>query len=82
MSLFDQLAGATGPETPTCSRKACGLPATRQLLWNNPRIHTPERRKIWLACDGHAEWLRSYLSERGLYRESLPLDPPAPAQES
>jgi hypothetical protein len=82
MSLFDQLAGASGPKTPTCSRKACGAEATWQLLWNNPRIHTPERRKVWLACDEHADWLHNYLSERGLFRESLPLAPSAPPQES
>lgn len=82
MSIFDQLPGATRsvsasfPETvaPTCSRKACGNGADWQLLWNNPRIHTPERRKVWLACGDHREWLEEYLSTRGLWKETLPLE--------
>ncbi|WP_323961833.1 hypothetical protein GC088_07455 [Arthrobacter sp. JZ12] len=83
MSIFDQLPGATAPaalSVPTCSRKACRQPATWQLLWNNPRIHTPERRKVWLACDAHREWLQDYLTTRGLWKETLPLEdaPAAP----
>ncbi|MCU1432158.1 MAG: hypothetical protein JWP95_1263, partial [Actinotalea sp.] len=33
-----------------CSRKGCGAPAVWALRWNNPRLHTPDRRKVWLAC--------------------------------
>jgi hypothetical protein len=73
LSIFDQLAGAIGPESPICSRKGCRAPATWQLLWNNPRIHTPERRKIWLACGEHEGWLREYLTERGLFKQALPM---------
>lgn len=79
MSLFDQLSGIDGPAMPTCSRKGCRQPAAWQLLWNNPRIHTPERRKIWLACGDHRDWLTGYLTERGLFKESQPL--PDDAQE-
>ncbi|MFB0834189.1 hypothetical protein ACX8Z9_11370 [Arthrobacter halodurans] len=82
MSLFDQLAGVAGPDVPTCSRKGCREPALWRLLWNNPRIHAPDRRKVWLACDAHVEWFRAYLSERGLWRETLPLAPNEPTQES
>ncbi|GAB3554958.1 hypothetical protein GCM10027404_30320 [Arthrobacter tumbae] len=87
MSIFDQLAGAvpsteqpstraasTGHGEPICSRKACGRSASWQLLWNNPRIHTPERRKTWLACSGHREWLEEYLTTRGLWKQTLPLE--------
>jgi len=56
-----------------CSRKGCRNQAEFQLLWNNPKIHTPERRKIWLACAEHQEWLENYLKERLLYRQTLPL---------
>ncbi|WP_125615158.1 hypothetical protein [Specibacter cremeus] len=64
-----------------CSRKGCRAAATTQLLWNNPRIHTPERRKIWLACDEHAGWLERYLRERSLWKQTLPLAPgPAASQ--
>lgn len=73
MSIFDQLSGVDGPAIPTCSRKGCRQPAAWQLLWNNPRIHTPERRKTWLACGDHRDWLATYLSERGLFKESRPL---------
>lgn len=75
MSLFDQLAGISGPELPTCSRKGCRTAASWRLLWNNPRIHSPERRKTWLGCEEHAPWLENYLTERGLFKERLPLEP-------
>lgn len=77
MSIFDFAAG-TDPtmagEAAVCSRKACRARASWQLLWNNPKIHTPERRKIWLACADHREWLEDYLQTRGLWKETLPLE--------
>ena len=81
MNLFD-LAGnggdtAAAPGT-VCSRKACRAVAEWQLLWNNPKIHTPERRKIWLACGEHRAWLEDYLQTRGLWKETWPLTRPAP----
>jgi len=39
------------------------------LRWTNPKIHTPERRKTWLACDEHREYLSSFLATRGFLRE-------------
>ena len=78
MNLLDSLsgnsAGPSGPVTPVCSRKACRHNAAWRLLWNNPRIHTPERRKTWLSCDEHRDWLEDYLRTRGLWKETLPLD--------
>jgi hypothetical protein len=59
-------------EVAMCSRKGCRAPAAWQLLWNNPRIHTPERRKVWLACDEHRGWLEDYLQTRSLWIETLP----------
>ncbi|MFC7402397.1 hypothetical protein [Citricoccus sp. GCM10030269] len=56
-----------------CSRKACRNAAAWRLEWNNPRIHTPDRRKTWLACDDHCEWLADYLRSRGLLKVVLPL---------
>ncbi|MBG6085767.1 hypothetical protein [Zhihengliuella flava] len=85
MSIFDQLAGTDGPEQPTCSRKGCRAAAAWTLLWNNPRIHTPERRKQWLACPDHVAWLQDYLTQRGLFKDSVPFDPaatPGPRPES
>ena len=49
---------------PRCSRAACGADATTRLVWRNPRIHDESRRKVWLACDEHAEFLRDYLATR------------------
>lgn len=71
MNLFD-LAGAA-PDAAMCSRKACRADAEWQLLWNNPKIHTPERRKSWLACPEHRAWLEDYLQTRGLWKETVPL---------
>ncbi len=56
-----------------CSRKGCRADAQWQLLWNNPRIHTPERRKAWAACTDHRVWFEEYLGERGLWKQTLPL---------
>jgi hypothetical protein len=76
MNLFD-LAGNGGAPAAApgalCSRKACRAAADWQLLWNNPKIHTPERRKIWLACGEHRVWLEDYLQTRGLWKETLAL---------
>lgn len=61
---------ATGErlETPRCSRRGCARDAAWQLLWNNPRVHTPERRKSWLACDEHREYLAEFLGQRGFLK--------------
>ena len=48
-----------------CSAKACRNTATWAHLWNNPRLHTPDRRKVWLACDEHRTSLGEFLSVRG-----------------
>ncbi|SEQ54292.1 acetone carboxylase [Microlunatus flavus] len=56
-----------------CSARGCTAAATTDLRWNNVKIHTPERRKHWLACDAHASSLSAYLSARGLLREVVPL---------
>jgi hypothetical protein len=58
-----------------CSAKDCQQPARWDLLWRNPRLHTPERRKVWLACDEHRENLGAFLGTRGFLIETLPHDP-------
>ena len=55
-----------------CSAKGCRTPAVWALQWNNPSLHPPERRKTWLACEGHRESLSSFLSVRGFLRETVP----------
>jgi len=57
-----------------CSAKGCPHPATVALLWNNPKIHTPDRRKTWLACDDHEKSLTDFLSARGFWKETTPID--------
>ncbi|MFC7241142.1 acetone carboxylase [Catellatospora aurea] len=56
-----------------CSRKGCRAAALWDLRWNNPKLHDPERRKSWLACDEHRQTLADFLSARGFLRETLPL---------
>lgn len=83
MSLFSLLPGdSAAPETPICSRKGCHGAAQWRLLWNNPKIHTPERRKVWLACGEHREWLEDYLRTRMLWRETLPFNEAGPVEEA
>ncbi|MCT2593760.1 hypothetical protein LHJ74_28300 [Streptomyces sp. N2-109] len=60
---------AENPESPLCSAKACRAPAVWVLAWNNPKLHTPERRKTWLACDEHREHLSSFLNMRGFLKD-------------
>ncbi len=60
-----------------CSAKDCRRAAVWALRWNNPKIHTPERRKSWLACDEHRDHLGGFLSARGFLRETEPLHTPA-----
>lgn len=47
-----------------CSRAGCRAGALWQIVWRNPRIHGPERRKIWTACAEHVDYLRDYLAAR------------------
>lgn len=47
--------------------------AVFDLQWNNPKIHTAERRKHWLACGEHRDSLSSFLSARGFLRSVGPL---------
>jgi len=56
-----------------CSAKGCTRPATVALRWNNPKIHTPERRKTWLACPEHEQSLSEFLGVRGFLRETEPV---------
>jgi hypothetical protein len=55
-----------------CSAKGCRAPATVALRWNNPKLHTPDRRKTWLACPDHEDYLARFLDVRGFLRERVP----------
>jgi hypothetical protein len=60
------------PPQLTCSARGCRAPATWGLLWNNPRLHTTERRKVWLACDEHRVSLGEFLDVRGFLKDTVP----------
>ena len=54
-----------------CSAKGCRRTAASGLLWNNPSLHMPDRRKTWLACDEHRTTLGHFLSVRGFLRDTV-----------
>jgi hypothetical protein len=56
-----------------CSAKGCQAPARWTLLWNNPKLHTPDRRKEWLACEEHRESLSAFLGTRGFLKDTREL---------
>jgi hypothetical protein len=66
-------AGREPAADPHCSRKDCRAPAVWVLVWNNPKVHTPERRKTWTACGEHRDYLSEFLSRRGFLREVVAL---------
>jgi len=75
--------GAMGHPTPAvapdaaghlmCSARRCRADAAWGVLWNNPALHTPQRRKVWLACDEHRAYLEEYLQVRRFLRGVVPV---------
>lgn len=57
-----------------CSAKGCRAAAVWVLAWNNPKLHTPERRKTWLACEEHREHLSNFLDLRGFLKDVVTLE--------
>jgi hypothetical protein len=55
--------------SPICSAKGCRAAAEWVLMWNNPKLHTPERRKTWTACAAHRASLCDFLQARGFLRD-------------
>lgn len=60
------------PDRALCSAKGCTAGALWDLQWNNPKLHTPERRKIWLACEDHKASLSDFLGSRGFLQDVVP----------
>lgn len=57
--------GIDEPAAPaTCSRAGCRAEARWRIDWRNPRIHSADRTKTWVACDEHRDYLRDYLAAR------------------
>ena len=83
LGTVDIRADQAQPPRLVCSARGCRDVAHWALRWNNPSLHTPDRRKTWLACDVHRESLGGFLSVRGFLRETVPTDvlPAAPEPE-
>jgi hypothetical protein len=64
------MSDSTKTDPPPCSAKGCQADAAWALRWNNPKIHTPDRRKAWLACSEHLTSLTDFLTARGFLRET------------
>ena len=62
------------PDPLVCSAKGCAAPAVWALLWNNPKLHTPERRKTWLACAEHRGSLGDFLGARQFLKDVVPVE--------
>ncbi|GAA2247398.1 hypothetical protein GCM10010401_21450 [Rarobacter faecitabidus] len=60
-------------EPQICNSKRCTEPAEFAVRWNNPKVHTPDRRKIWAACPGHVDHLQRFLELRGFWLDTVPL---------
>ncbi|WP_228556007.1 hypothetical protein [Catenulispora pinisilvae] len=65
------------PAPAICSAKGCRQPAAWSVVWNNPKLHTPDRRKVWLACEDHRQHLADFLDVRGFLIEVEPFGPGA-----
>ncbi|WP_291040814.1 hypothetical protein [Herbiconiux sp.] len=60
------------PSAAECSRVSCRAEGVWRIEWRNPKIHTEDRRKIWLACDEHVSFLREFLAARDFPLEVVP----------
>ena len=65
-------------EEVVCSAKGCRATALHVLVWNNPRVHTPDREKTWVACHVHRGSLSEHLAARGFLRRVAPLEKACP----
>ena len=65
-----------------CSARGCRREAAWALLWNNPRLHAPQRRKTWLACDDHQDTFAGFLNLRGFLRGTVPVAEAGAAPEA
>lgn len=56
-----------------CSAKGCRLTAVWALDWRNPKIHSDDRVKTWLACQEHRASLEEFLTRRDFPCQVRPL---------
>jgi len=62
-------------EAVRCSAKGCHADALHVLVWNNPKVHAPDREKTWVACEEHRRSLSEHLDVRGFLKRVDPLVP-------
>ena len=72
MSTLLMGLGGTPEHDYTCSRAGCGTAAQWMIQWRNPKIHPEDRRKVWLACSEHVDFLREFLAARDFPLEVVP----------
>lgn len=65
-------------DTAICSAKGCRRSAAWSVVWNNPKLHAPDRRKVWLACEEHRQHLADFLDLRGFLIGVEPFRPGTP----
>lgn len=51
----------------------CHGPETWEVVWNSPRLHTPDREKVWVACGKHMQPLPDNLTVRSYLKRVEPL---------
>jgi hypothetical protein len=61
------------PEPLICSARGCRATASYAVIWNNPKIHPPEREKTWMACEEHRQSLADFLAARSFLRRVEPV---------
>jgi hypothetical protein len=57
-----------------CSAKGCRATGVHAVIWNNPKLHAANRRKVWLACDDHEKSLADFVALRGFLIEVVPVE--------
>ncbi|HET8593819.1 MAG TPA: hypothetical protein VFM07_01130 [Intrasporangium sp.] len=62
-----------------CSAKGCREDTRHAVVWNNPKLHSADRRKVWLACDGHRQSLADFVGLRGFLIDVIPVEELTPA---
>ncbi len=60
----DAAAADGGADGARCSARGCRSPATVDLTWRNPALHTGDRMKHWLSCAQHEDKLADFLAQR------------------
>lgn len=64
--------GSVGDRRACCSRAGCSESADWAIVWRNPKIHTGDRRKTWLACSEHRSFLEEFLAARDFPMSVIP----------